>query len=167
MKVALIPPDSLLEWGGDYQLCLAQRLLKKPYLVEYFKQYKGHLILDNGAYEGECVTPKQLKILASQIRPAEVEVVYPDVLKDAQATLCLAQETHSLAIPGDPMIVPQGTSLKEWKQCLIELIRIVGYKTVSAIGIPVLYDRVSWLPYGRLDLITVVEDVRDLSLIHI
>jgi hypothetical protein len=90
VKIALIPPTSLLHYG-----LLTGTQLALPHLMDvdnrYYKWYAervksgNHVILDNGAAEHVTITPKKLQSLAQALDLAEV--VAPDVMGDADATV--------------------------------------------------------------------------------
>jgi hypothetical protein len=78
-------------------------------------------------------------------------VVIPDVLMDAEATLWSAfpflGKLHSV-IPNphfELMFVPQGSTLVEWKHCLMEFLatRTWGTKLVTTIGVPKILHKVA------------------------
>lgn len=97
MKLALIPPYERLTDTArtDYQLCLAHLLLESH--AEYTNVYRTlcesesqYTILDNGAFEGSLVSNHQLMTLGELFNFDEV--VIPDTIKDADATISRAQE---------------------------------------------------------------------------
>lgn len=130
VKIALIPPISLLGQTAktDYQLCL-------PHLMrytEYRNIYSAHcadpnqfVILDNGAAENELFGAEQLLDIALVL--GVDEVVIPDVMLEADATIEKAQEFHDFAIgpkgrekdryPFQYMFVVQGKSLMQVLEC--------------------------------------------------
>lgn len=95
MKIAVIPPISLLPWSlsSTYQLMLPQLLYSGVYKT--FFQYlcndaSQYVILDNGAAEGYHCTDKELVSLALEYRPDEI--VIPDVIGDGPATFTRVQQ---------------------------------------------------------------------------
>lgn len=90
MKLAVIPPLSLLPWAlaSDYHLMLPQLLYSRSY--EFFFRHlclnnDQYVILDNGAAEGYEATDEELVRLVAQFQPDEL--VLPDVIGDGPATV--------------------------------------------------------------------------------
>lgn len=142
MKAALIPPIHHLDEFGDGQFhLLLTHLLKSPRYRAHYKRQRAngaYLVLDNSAHEqGHGQDPTTL--LKAGFDLDAQEIVVPDVLDDAGATIefCLAAheewfengvakemlEVYSPAF----MYVPQGNSVADWAECLISLIRIHEY----------------------------------------
>lgn len=90
MRLALIPPIDMLEYTDetDMQLMLPHLLSNDIYRYVYTKHCqdpKQYVILDNGAAEGERIETGDLIKLAHEYDVDEI--VIPDVLNDAKATL--------------------------------------------------------------------------------
>lgn len=91
MKLAVIPPISILPWAftSDYQLMLPQLLgYSRQYRLFYKQLCKDpdqYVILDNGAAEGVQFTNAELVELAEEWQPNEL--VLPDILRDGPATV--------------------------------------------------------------------------------
>lgn len=137
MKAALIPPiPALKRFGqGDFHLLLSHLLEDERYLNHYREQRgKGaYLVLDNsahehGAGEGAAQLAEWARILAAQ------EVVVPDVLEDAGATVEGTISAFEAWYEGDDrsmtvldpalMYVPQGAVASDWRWCLRELVEL-------------------------------------------
>jgi hypothetical protein len=89
MRLALIPPYSLLTFGGNtnYHLMLPQ--LTGSFWYRSLYTFRGldqnqYVILDNGAAEGCTVTPNELTDIAERFKVDEV--VLPDVMYDTLQT---------------------------------------------------------------------------------
>ena len=139
MRTALIPPITHLhEYGhGSFHLLLAH-LLKKP---TYKKHYRGqrklgaYLVLDNSAHEmGKGQDPDSLIKLGFELDAQEI--VVPDVLDNAEATVEACLEAHESWFESSGMVeimkvydpafmyVPQGKTEEDWIECLDSLFRI-------------------------------------------
>lgn len=103
MRVALIPPNGMVHHTSltDIQMVLANNIVnleqERWYTYPYISLHRSdtpwccsHIILDNGACEGELVTPEQLFLAAHKIAPHEL--IVPDVLRDSEATIKAYQE---------------------------------------------------------------------------
>jgi len=142
MKAALIPPITHLDvYGhGQFHLLLTHLLSKPKYRAHYKRQRKAgaYLVLDNSAHEqGHGQDPADLLKAGFDLNAQEI--VVPDVLDDAGATIefCLAAhevwfekgaaaemlDVYSPAF----MYVPQGKNEEDWVECLDSLIRIHIY----------------------------------------
>jgi len=138
VKAALIPPVPALHLfgNGDFHLLLSHLFDNEAYVKHYMQQRaKGaYLVLDNSAHEnGSGDDPESLMFKACQIRAQEI--VVPDVLDDADATIELALQAHETWYEKRPstseivrdkalMYVPQGANYEDWKHCLHNLVRI-------------------------------------------
>lgn len=134
MKLAIITPIPELrsfEHVDGMHLVLPQYLNDDRYLDFYLDQSKDgtYIILDNGAYEGAAIPPDALLRLAAGVLADEI--VVPDKLNDMEATLKLAGEAfecwslesrHFHLQQPQLMLVPQGSTLEEWRTCLFGLI---------------------------------------------
>lgn len=144
MKAALIPPiPDLPRYGvGDFHLLLSHLLKDQRYYAHYTRERErgAYLVLDNSAHEeGEGNDPEVLLFNALAIRAQEV--VVPDVLDDGPATVERSLEALEVWFEGTStvnrrlihdlspalMYVPQGKDEQEWKECLLELLRIHFY----------------------------------------
>jgi hypothetical protein len=142
VKAALIPPIHHLDEFGDgsFHLLLAHLLTSPRYRAHYKRQRANgaYLVLDNSAHEqGSGQDPATL--LKAGFDLDAQEIVVPDVLDDAGATIefCLSahEEWFENGAAGDMldvyspmfMYVPQGNSVADWAECLYSLIRIHEY----------------------------------------
>lgn len=141
MKFApIVPPQGLrvLERVGiGYHFVLGQELLRNREYRRYYAALGrlGHfIIVDNGAAERDTPEFKKIVHLANGIGASEI--VLPDVLTDAEATLeLITDDVLKLVPPRRRMIVPQGTNEEEWFICLDALLRRCSY-SIETIGIP-------------------------------
>lgn len=156
MKAALIPPiPSLPYFGrGDFHLLLSHLMDNPEYWFHYKRERErgAYLTLDNSAHEnGAGDDPEKLMFKACQI--GAQELVVPDVLDDADATIEGALTAHETWFEKRPsptdtvrqmafMYVPQGKNRDEWVVCLNNLIRIhihtskrYGLKSSFVIGV--------------------------------
>jgi len=100
MKLALIPPKGLYNYcdSGYMGMALAHLVLGSHYAPEngYIESFepmhekKRHIILDNGAAEGNMCTPDELFRAAELVHATEI--VLPDELGDPAKTLVMAEE---------------------------------------------------------------------------
>lgn len=102
MKIAFIPPYSLLEWTEQthYQLCLPHLFSNNSYHTRYARYCKDpnqFVIMDNGAAENKLATVQVLMALATKLKPNEV--VIPDAMGDYRETIRLAQIFYDECIP--------------------------------------------------------------------
>lgn len=120
MKAALIPPKGCYHTAleSDYHLVLAQLRYDKEYLNTYRQEPVGYIIVDNGAAEGATVCDEELMEAASLFRADEI--VVPDVMQNAEATLQRAEEFMTKF--GDAeyrfMLVAQGRTRQEIEKCI-------------------------------------------------
>lgn len=133
METCLIPPISELEsFGyGCYHLLLSHLLENKQYREHYIrekKENKAYLILDNSAHEFK--SGQEPEILIEQALEIKAnEIVCPDVLFDARETAAncrlalrvFAQSEKFAELKPNVMIVPQGTTYREWQWCLYDM----------------------------------------------
>jgi hypothetical protein len=117
VKAALIPPKGYFDTAlrSDYHLALAQ-IDDPTYKAVYSNLPEDHhLILDNGAAEGQPVPTEHLAVMSTLY--AANEIVAPDVIGDSTETLRLTQQfwrySPALQIEQTMMIVLQGRSLHE------------------------------------------------------
>lgn len=139
MKLALIPPYAHANAikHTDYQLLLPQCLSNRRYLNAYRRARRdgNYLILDNGVAEGVNTTPEALHVEAHRMMVNEI--VVPDTMQDAEATL---QQARNFTLHGwvqantyNYMGVVQGTSYAECWDC------IYGFNAlpyITTLGIP-------------------------------
>lgn len=140
MRLAVIAPPHHLKIleaiHQDYHLALAQHLMLKG---EYFDWHKmraaegHHVIVDNGAAEGEMPDFDYVVGIANQT--GATEIVLPDILRRGIGTIQLWWQTEPwmLVPPEKRLIVPQGNTWAEWCQCAITMHQTLraegGFKT--------------------------------------
>lgn len=148
MHVAEIVPLKFLELTKDnyYHMCLAQLVLKSEEYADFYRRMSDegkYVIVDNGACEGEVMTPKDLIKVYNFINPTEI--VLPDVLFDSYTTMDKVE--YFFTIYGSElsrfkkMIVPQGKDWMEWLWCLSEMSKFDYFEEVTTIGIPKWLDK--------------------------
>lgn len=142
-KFAPVAPGKILEQFqqknilGDYHLLLAHDIVSNPVTEGIYqnvfgnRDWDGTIILDNSVIELGTAVDLDVIGRAASICKANV-IVLPDVLEDADAT----SESIATALEGDWiqtfdnvlgegnyrfMMVPQGTTIEEWKACFDEL----------------------------------------------
>lgn len=144
MKTAYIPPiPHLKDFGeGDFHLILSHLLSDQEYRDHYLDQRKrgAWLLLDNSAHEdGRGADAEQLMYQALDLDVQEV--VVPDVLDDADATLelsisaletwnqmCRKSEKLAAKIPHLRfMYVPQGENYDRLVYCIDNLVKAHVY----------------------------------------
>ena len=119
---------------SNLQMCLAQFWERQEYR-EYFlerKELGDTIMLDNGAYElGKAVDLTLLLQAARELQPDIL--ILPDELMNGKSTIKLVKEfiqTHlkdglKTQLPNtEYMVVPQGASPEEWKNCLLALLSL-------------------------------------------
>lgn len=135
MKVAIIPPPSLMELAdGDYHLMLPHLLDKDPYYSEFYRDQEGLKILDNGEAEGEETRPEDLFRLAAEF--GAQEIVVPDTMTDSAATITQARYFEALAAQHPEfkyMAVIQGHNAKA---CLRSLRYFAHCDWVTRVALP-------------------------------
>ena len=128
MKIATILPTAHLwmENGEEYHLCLAHQMNNWAYEFFFRKQVRGgkFVILDNGAAENGV--PMKIDSLLSVVRMLGCqEMVLPDVIHDAEATMRLSHEAFTKANRMMPTLnlmgVPHGKNIDEWTSCAVEM----------------------------------------------
>jgi hypothetical protein len=119
MKVALITPFDLLDLAAvsSYHLLLPQYFDNKRYR-EFYDDAVGFKILDNGANENYNADFRELTDMGHAWDVNEI--VVPDVLGDAQATIDLARSFERYAQPDrfHYVGVAQGRTLAEVIKCI-------------------------------------------------
>jgi len=122
MKLALIPPYTQMNsiFRTNYQLVLPEHLTDKRYQEAYIAARRNgdYLILDNGAAEGDLLSPGELRSKAIGLMVNEI--VVPDVLGNMMETLQLAKEFFQLGVDKrfKYMGVIQGQTLDECCACV-------------------------------------------------
>jgi hypothetical protein len=160
MQLAVIAPSSLA-WRfcskQKIHLCLSYLINSDPTYRRFYQErvkLGDHVILDNSAYErgSSDSIDDLLQALVHLEEPAEI--VLPDILRDAEATLDVAMkailrlEDEGIRFTKTKiMAVPQGKNPEEWKQCLDAM--LAGLPDFHTIGIPVLCEE--WIG-GRYGL---------------
>lgn len=138
MKLALIPPYSQMNtiYRTNYQLVLPEHLNNKLYQEAYITARRGgdYLIMDNGAAEGELLSPGQLRSKALGLMVNEI--VVPDVLGNMMETLQLVKEFFQLGVDHrfKYMGVIQGQTLDECCACVEAYYEEHG--NITVLGIP-------------------------------
>ena len=132
MKVALITPVPDLELfatRSNVHLLLPE-LLDDPLYRDFYAQrravFNDYLILDNGAHEHDGPVSMSELIERGRLIGAQ-EIVLPDVqrhgkktvaaVKEALDWISVHQEEYETDYHPHFMIVPQGRSMTEWKEC--------------------------------------------------
>lgn len=177
VKAALIPPIPLLHVYGNgvFHLLLSHLMDDKRYFNHYLLQRSlgAYLVLDNSAHEFRAggaaeVLREQAVAINAQ------EVVVPDVLEDAAATVEAAtcaletwyetDDRRMSALNPALMYVPQAQTFTEWCSCLMDLVSMHTYVTKKrpirsdfVIGISKDYE--NW-PEGIHGLLDVADEVR-------
>lgn len=135
IRLALIPPyrNVNIVQRTDYQLLLPQCLSNGRYVRAYQRaRHNGsYMILDNGVAEGLETDPGELVELARRMMVNEV--VIPDTIGDAEATLKQAYTFKDAPYEFNYMGVVQGSSFGECTDC------IKGFKAmkyITTLGIP-------------------------------
>jgi len=147
VKIAFIPPVrhiNLVELG-DYAFILAQQAQKHPEIIEYYKQYTGFKILDNGAFEAvalkelpQCLPFDVCMDLAKEMTVDEV--VLPDYPYEGKKTFEENKELlESISLKEKRMFrlmhVPHGRSVLEyvdWYMAALELdVDTIGFSILD------------------------------------
>jgi hypothetical protein len=132
--------DVLLDAPTPYHFALGQKLVNDPAYMYAYRRLAArghHIIVDNGAAEPAVERVPFPTILRAVADCGALEVVMPDVLEDASATIEMTCDRAVLdLVPVDyRMIVPQGRNLIEWTACLMEMHRRLKGRYAS-IGVP-------------------------------
>jgi hypothetical protein len=131
-QIALIAPGSVVKrfcWTRPYQMGLAGEL-RKDYLGQraYAQFYASddtsgapnkYWIMDNGAWEGETLTPDQLLTLATFY--GVTEIVAPDVINDAEKTYSATSEFLPYTIGLKVAVVAHGCCLREAQEFIYRI----------------------------------------------
>jgi hypothetical protein len=134
MRLALIPPDSLMEMmhRTDIHLLLPEQLERLP--EAFIRSLKGYRILDNGAAESDLRPINQLLNLIDEFDFDEL--VLPDVLMGCDQTLQYARSYSGLKATRPYlklMAVAQGMNFQELMKCITGLTHM---EHVDTIGLP-------------------------------
>lgn len=128
MKLAVVTPTAYLgmvaQEGLGYHLAEATRLLTdNVYLTHYERLGKlGHfIIVDNGAAEPEQERPRFSAVVAVANKVRASEIVLPDKYLDKNFTIEATIDGAKLVETWRRMIVPQGTTMKEWLDCYLSI----------------------------------------------
>jgi len=155
MKYALITPPRgfalLKAYGFGYHFVLPQYLNDSFYKMFYQTlHYQGHfLLMDNGAAElGEGIPDADLVKAAEEI--GADEIVMPDVLDNARATLERTYAAHQLFPKHKRAMCPQGSTWDEWEYCATVMLNM-GCATLCVAK------RYELLPGGRLKALSIIE----------
>jgi len=169
MKMASIVPQNYLDMTAesDFHMALAHLVGKagfEKYTAFFTNRKKGSFcILDNGVVEGEPMTIADVVDRAILIHADEI--ILPDVLKDAEATMrdtmnaldYLKERFGSLdALPFKLMVVPQGRDEEDWLQCAKYMVRNLPIHTI---GIPKHLNETCGRRDGRLYAISDLGDL--------
>lgn len=143
MKFYAIPPNKHLDMmdNGDRYFCLAHHYFQDENYKQHFLNLRKNnprafITLDNGAAEESLVTEDALIEAVKELRPNEV--IAPDVLFDAKATLdnfrSFADKMYKQSLLKYTSIFgcPQGRDKSEWLACYSEM---VVNPFVSCIGL--------------------------------
>lgn len=160
MKLALIsspdefPIQEYMRLG--YHLALAQELMQDTKYHNYYiskSRESDFIIVDNGAAElGRSLEFSDVLDVANSVDADEV--CLPDVLKDKMSTLALHYENYDKVPVRNRMVIPQGESIKQWLECLLEMLEVFDFRTI---GIPKhMNDYVG----GRLALLEAIQKSR-------
>lgn len=140
MKLGIIAPTALLEhYAGlsTYHLMLANLALQDRDYLEWYQRRASigdFVLLDNGAWEGETVSTKDLKELCNIIEPNEVAL--PDVMLDGKNTVKVSEQAAEYLRGRIPekttfMAIPQGPNFSMWRASLHKLMTIPGVTTIG------------------------------------
>jgi hypothetical protein len=157
MHIAVIAPTHSLELihRRQFHMALAQHLVESQAYLDFYRQqrfYDCHIIVDNGAAEGEQVTLSDLISVANMV--GADEVCLPDVLFDAEATVAASTRSDVLEQipPHARMVIPQGTSVAQWFSCLLELQQRINFRSI---GVPKHLERYKG---GRMKACELIEE---------
>jgi len=115
----------------DIDFVIGPMCKKFPKYFDFYKRQvrRGrYVILDNGAFEGELLTDKDLLEMAEELCPTEI--VAPDVIGDRQGTkervdtFLKALDASHIGTSLKVQACPQGRTMKDWMD---------SYKELSAI----------------------------------
>ena len=142
LKIALIPPINNLSYAlqGDMLMALTQIVLKNKAYAKFYADSEMYKILDNGAFEDELHSIKDV-LKAAEIINAN-EIILPDVLFDKEKTLKAVDQAliylnkNKLLDKDKLMAVPQGSTEDEWWECyekleIIPEVNVIGLSKLS------------------------------------
>jgi hypothetical protein len=141
MKTAVIIPPAFLTLVGrqtGYHMALGQWLIRDPRYFRWYREAHYHgdfIIVDNGAAEPEEERAAWEQVLDAANQVDADEVVLPDVMKDAEATVRSVTKTSITVPEKSRCIIPQGTTINEWFWCLRELHETLDGR-YATVGIP-------------------------------
>ena len=147
----ICPPDLLQVVANDeWIFALAQYVKSDIRYREWLRHFRGKIILDNGAAEGERVSFDEVVALGEYI--GATEIILPDELGDRKWTVEMTTDLAALELvaPERRVIVPQADSLAGWMDCLAEIHEALEGQYVT-IALPKLYEQ---YPGGRAQLLT-------------
>jgi len=165
MQVATILPTAYLELteNNPYHMALAHLVGRDRVYTEFFTRMSNEgkfVMLDNGVIEAGV--PMNIKDIVTKSKLIGAsEVILPDTLDDAEATLNAACEAIPYArkyYAGRLMGVPQGKTLDDWVDCAKAMLELdvdtigIPKRLVSIGGRDARYDvlgRLGWLLRGR------------------
>lgn len=124
MKIAhIVPPNWVNTFASPnitYQMTLAHWVLglgSEEYLKKLrVRDPKVHLLMDNGTFEGESHTIKELNKACSLAKANEV--VLPDSAGNPGETLRYSWSALDKIVCENVLFAPQGHTLEEWCECL-------------------------------------------------
>lgn len=140
MKLALIPPISLLEYTDEThtQLMLPQLIYSDAYTYVYNKHCEDpdqYVILDNGANEGEDIDPFKLLEIAYDF--GVDEIIVPDVIGSHLETVRKLESFITLIMDNKIplsmklMFVAQGQTLVEAKASIERAMQFAHVRTIA------------------------------------
>lgn len=159
MKLAVIAPPEQLHhvqgYGLSYHMALGQELARNPGYCNWYKwrhAFGDFIMVDNGAAEPEEERIPFDTILEHANYIGADEIILPDELYDADKTIALITDTLLLSsVPArNRMVVPQGSSFDEWRQCFKQIRSIVDFR---AVGIPKHMEKTAASQGGRAGIL--------------
>lgn len=162
MKLATIAPPQYAKHiaHAGYHMALGQHLMDDPtYLNVYRTVHRrgGFILVDNGAAEGDIRPFIDVVAVANEIGADEIAM--PDVLRDGPATFEVASDPYALGLvpPHRRMMIPQGNSWEEWRECARSMVQTLDFATI---GIPKHLERLEW---GRGRALLILNELGVLS----
>lgn len=164
-KLAHIVPQGSLSKIKDkgYLMCLANVVQEDSAYAEFYKNLTRddrYILMDNGAAEGQQLSMKELVACYERIMPNEI--VLPDTLCDCQGTLRKSSEAivylndvYGMDKPFTFMGVPQGCNLREWRECMEEMLQ---WPEIHAIGVSKFLQMKMQDEMARYDAVAYLED---------
>jgi predicted phosphohydrolase len=159
---AIVPPaqTTILSLANNaYHMALGQWLIQHAEYRNFYQRVHGRggfIIVDNGAAEPEDERVPFDQIVKAAEDIGADEVVLPDVIRDAEATVEATTDSRWLdIIPATKrLIIPQGDNWDDWVACLNEVHeRLDGaYRTI---GVAKHLER---LPGGRHWALTILKE---------